>query len=207
MCRDYMPGRRVLVCPCKGVLRGVAVSLPELWRSRKALNNIEGLDLSVANALLGVVGTSSPPLQSPSGETTGIGDSATDLAGSVSGGVPVLPYAVWQCGGGYREISQRFDLLHFDFSGPVADVEGAAAAATALPGGTCHAIVYWMDFHMDDAATCVVSGAPPQDSRPGPSEQAVQLLPQPIEFKAGAQLTVAARFLAADGNVEFEIGA
>lgn len=191
-----MPGRPVLTLPGCGTLRGVAVSLPELWRSRQALNSVEGVDLTAANALLGVVGD-------------GSSEGAAGGAAGAASGVPVMPYAVWQCGGGYEEVSERFDLLKFDFGGAVADVAGEATVVATPTGGTCHALVYWMEYGFGcgtDGGEPVVSGAPPAGGRPGPSEQAVQLLSAPLVLQPGQRLHVEAKFDASEGNVEFDIG-
>lgn len=56
MFRHTQPGRRIHSIPSGAALRAVAVSLPELWRSRARLDQVEGLDLRRANAILGVVG-------------------------------------------------------------------------------------------------------------------------------------------------------
>lgn len=45
------PGHVML--PCAGRLMAVAVSLPELWRTRQPLQEVEGLDLALSNRLLG----------------------------------------------------------------------------------------------------------------------------------------------------------
>ena len=55
-----------VMLPCAGRLMAVAVSLPELWRSRQPLQQVEGLDLALANRLLGA----SAPTQSRHADVT-----------------------------------------------------------------------------------------------------------------------------------------
>ena len=45
--------RSHVMVPCAGRLVAVAVSLPELWRTRQPVHDVEGLDLTLANQLLG----------------------------------------------------------------------------------------------------------------------------------------------------------
>lgn len=79
------------------------------------------------------------------------GSTAVQAAGSTSDTVPEplppLPYAVWQCGGGYVEQSDRVDLLQLDLAGPVQRVEGRQQVHV-LPGATVHAVVLWLDYDL-----------------------------------------------------------
>lgn len=45
--------RSHVMMPCAARLMAVAVSLPELWRTRQPLLDVEGLDFTLANQLLG----------------------------------------------------------------------------------------------------------------------------------------------------------
>lgn len=51
--------------------------------------------------------------------------------GDVSTHAPVLTRAVWQCGGGYQELTDRVQLLHFDLTQPLTDVQGSATMRSA----------------------------------------------------------------------------
>ncbi|PNT76727.1 hypothetical protein BRADI_1g52270v3 [Brachypodium distachyon] len=72
---DSMLSKDALIVPCKGILKLCAMSLPDLWRSRCSLKDIEGFDHSVVNEILGACGNLPGEQQSP-----------------------CLPYYVWQCG-------------------------------------------------------------------------------------------------------------
>ncbi|KAL6556908.1 Protein arginine N-methyltransferase 7 [Orobanche hederae] len=46
----------VLVMPCRGLLKACAVYLPDLWRSRRSLQEVEGFDHTIVNTTLGACG-------------------------------------------------------------------------------------------------------------------------------------------------------
>eukprot|EP00951_Prasinocladus_malaysianus_P022003 scaffold183256_cov30-Prasinocladus_malaysianus.AAC.1 len=46
---------KAALIPGRARLFGVGVSIPDLWRTRQALSDVEGFDLRLANPLLGVV--------------------------------------------------------------------------------------------------------------------------------------------------------
>nr|GEX32015.1 protein arginine N-methyltransferase 1.6 [Tanacetum cinerariifolium] len=79
---DSILSEDVCIMPCKGILKACAMSLPDLWRSRRALENIEGFDHTMVNSTLGACGGLSSTSDSP-----------------------CLPFYIWQCGDG------EFDLL------------------------------------------------------------------------------------------------
>ncbi|XP_062074738.1 protein arginine N-methyltransferase 1.6 isoform X2 [Humulus lupulus] len=54
-----------LMMPCKGILKACAMSLPDLWNSRRSLDKIEGFDHSVANTTLGACGELPTPQEGP----------------------------------------------------------------------------------------------------------------------------------------------
>ncbi len=125
---------------------------------------IEGLDLSPANNVLGVVGGEQDQQQQEQradahkqphmdkSQAVGAkedddddvwgdgGSNGDDEGGSAGGGarqqLPVLPYSAWQAGGGYVELSQRAELLRLDLSGHLGDAEGAAVLELAAPPST-----------------------------------------------------------------------
>ncbi|GAX73790.1 hypothetical protein CEUSTIGMA_g1241.t1 [Chlamydomonas eustigma] len=177
--RSSLPGKQVISIPSGARLCAVAASLPELWRTRHCLDTVEGLDLSLANQVLGVVGdqgenkvlglvsdqvedsvredeslmthghtsgfrdalavegvkrsAGGPEMRgsaSPSISDDGTGEEAGgrhqpfNKASSHLGSLPVLPHAVWQCGGDYREVSERVVLLTLDFNEDMKDQRG-----------------------------------------------------------------------------------
>ena len=40
---------------------------------------------------------------------------------------PVMTRSVWQCGSGYQKLTERVEMLNFDFSQPLASSQGSAA--------------------------------------------------------------------------------
>ncbi|GIL66647.1 hypothetical protein Vafri_20129 [Volvox africanus] len=259
-------GRRVVSFPRRARLVAVAAALPELWRTRRALGDVEGFDLSAANGVLGVVGADGGMRRSSSGcgnsdnrgggggvsggrHITGPDDDNDDeddiLGGDVSRGVhgdadgsvcgdgdgggggggdgesrgqqslPILPYSVWQAGGGYEELSARQGLLALDCCGHLDDVQGAATL-TAPHRSVCHAVVLWLEYDLVPAGTAsalhglgsdevVVSTAPAADGGPRPTVQGVYLLKQPVELTPGLQLHVAAQFDGLDADISVEV--
>ncbi|CAN0842227.1 Protein arginine N-methyltransferase 1.6 [Linum grandiflorum] len=63
------------ILPCKALLKACAMSLPDLWNSRRSLAKIEGFEHSIANSTLGACG------ELPTGQEG-----------------PLLPFFIWQCG-------------------------------------------------------------------------------------------------------------
>ncbi|KAF5478490.1 hypothetical protein F2P56_005045 [Juglans regia] len=72
---DRVLSEDVLIMPCKGILKACAMSLPDLWNSRRCLSKIEGFDHSLVNTTLGACGELPAPDEGP-----------------------CLPFYVWQCG-------------------------------------------------------------------------------------------------------------
>lgn len=141
----------VVIMPCKGILRACAMSLPDLWNSRRCLNKIEGLDHSVVNATLGACG---------------------DLPEAQEG--PCLPYFVWQCGE-IKELSEILRVMEFDFSKPINPCSGKAMVKFTETG-ICHGFVLWIDWVMD-AENCTVLPTGPVHRY---WKQGVKLLSKPI---------------------------
>eukprot|EP00798_Chlamydomonas_sp_ICE-L_P007496 gene7497-642_t len=194
--RQAYPNRRVISTPSRATLRGVMVSLPELWRSRQCVGVEEGVDLAPANPHLGVVGL--PQLNTPG----------------------VLLYSAWQCGGGYVERSERFSLLEFDLSGPMVDLESCAKVlcepskdADSQPGPTSvHAMVMWVDYHMPGSeGPATLSNAPDLSGGPNSNVQAVFLMKDPVvldfsgDAVGGVELRIKAVFDPSDGDVEIQV--
>nr|POF07713.1 protein arginine n-methyltransferase 1.6 [Quercus suber] len=99
---DSVLSKDVLVMPCKGLLKACAMSLPDLWKSRRCLSNIEGFDHSVVNTTLGACGELPAPEEGP-----------------------CLPFYIWQCGE-IKELSEIFTVMEFDFSKPIKPCYGKA---------------------------------------------------------------------------------
>ncbi|XP_021848637.1 protein arginine N-methyltransferase 7 isoform X2 [Spinacia oleracea] len=139
------------VIPCRGILRVCAMSLPDLWRSRCSLVNIEGFDHSVANTILGACGNLSAPKEGP-----------------------MLPFFVWQCGE-TKELSERLTLMEFDFSKPMSSCSGKAKVDFTKTG-VCHGFVLWIDWVLSAENGIIVSTGP--DHRHW--KQGVKLLKTPM---------------------------
>ena len=54
-------------------------------------------------------------------------DTRPGQALALSQTAPVITKSVWQCGSGYQELTERVQLLNFDFSQPLASSQGSAA--------------------------------------------------------------------------------
>ncbi|KAK7327202.1 hypothetical protein VNO80_31567 [Phaseolus coccineus] len=124
-----------LIIPSKGILRACAMSLPDLWRSRCCLSNIEGFDHSVVNATLGACGHL-PELEEG----------------------PCLPFFVWQCGE-FDVLSETFDVMEFDFSKQICECHGKSQVRFTKRG-VCHGFVLWIDWVMDLQNSNVISTGP-----------------------------------------------
>ncbi|XP_020595107.1 protein arginine N-methyltransferase 7-like, partial [Phalaenopsis equestris] len=92
---DPILSKDAIVLPCKGILKVCAMHLPDIWKSRCCLGEIEGFDHSIANKALGACGNLPPSLK-------GI----------------CLPYFIWQCGE-TKELSDVFSVMNFNFSEPL----------------------------------------------------------------------------------------
>ncbi|GFQ01327.1 protein arginine n-methyltransferase 1.6 [Phtheirospermum japonicum] len=145
----------VLVMPRRGLLKACAVYLPDLWQSRRSLQEIEEFDHTIVNTTLGACG---------------------DLP--VTEESPFLPFFVWQCGES-KILSEMTTILEFDFSKPISPCSGK----TQVPfreSGVCHGFVLWIDWVMDEENTIILTTGP--DKRHW--KQAVKLLTKPVEVRA-----------------------
>ncbi|XP_062145655.1 protein arginine N-methyltransferase 1.6 [Alnus glutinosa] len=141
----------VLIMPCKGILKACAMSLPDLWSSRRCLSKIEGFDHSVVNTTLGACGELPAPEEGP-----------------------CLPFYIWQCGE-IKELTEIFTVMEFDFSKPIRPCYGKAQVEFTEPG-ICHGFALWIDWVMDSKNSIVLSTGP--DKRYW--KQGVKLLAQPV---------------------------
>ncbi|XAR70455.1 Histone-arginine N-methyltransferase [Bertholletia excelsa] len=151
-----------LTMPCKGILMACAMSLPDLWRSRRCLRQIEGFDHSIVNATLGACGDLAPPEDSP-----------------------CLPFSVWQCGES-KGLSDIITVMEFDFSKPICPCSGKALVEFT-EFGTCHGFVLWIDWVMDVDNSIVLSTGPEQRYW----KQGVKLLPKPVTVRSSEGSTSA----------------
>ncbi|KAJ1257534.1 hypothetical protein BS78_10G003500 [Paspalum vaginatum] len=165
-----------IVMPCKGILRFCAMSLPDLWRSRCSLKDVEGFDHSVVNDTLGACG---------------------DLPGEQQG--PCLPYYVWQCGH-TKKLSKVYSLMDFNFSEPIHPCFGKTKIKFAHDG-ICHGFAVWIDWVLDEKNSIVISTGP--ESRYW--KQGVQLLSKPVQVNPdNTAMHIEARFDADTGEVSFK---
>ncbi|KAL2321576.1 hypothetical protein Fmac_025955 [Flemingia macrophylla] len=132
---DDILSEDALIIPSKGILRACAVSLPDLWESRRCLTKIEGFDHSVVNATLGACG---------------------HLPEFEEG--PCQPFFVWQCGE-FDMLSETFDLMEFDFSKQICQCQGKSQVQFTK-SGVCHGFVLWIDWVMDLQNSVVISTGP-----------------------------------------------
>ncbi|XP_022737385.1 protein arginine N-methyltransferase 1.6 [Durio zibethinus] len=148
---DPVLSEDVLIMPCKGILKACAMSLPDLWRSRHCLGEVEGFDHSVVNTTLGACGELPAPKEGPS-----------------------LPFSIWQCDES-KELSEIFTIVEFDFSKPISPCYGKAQVQFTKHG-LCHGFVLWVDWVMDAENSIIVSTGP--DHRYW--KQGVKLLTKPV---------------------------
>lgn len=148
---ERLLSKDALVIPCRGILRVCAMFLPDLWRSRCSLANIEGFDHSIANTILGACGNLPSPQESP-----------------------MLPFFVWQCGE-TKELSERLILMEFNFSKPMSSCSGKAKVDFTKTG-ICHGFVFWIDWVLSAESGTIVSTGP--DHRQW--KQGVKLLKTPV---------------------------
>ncbi|KAI3813061.1 hypothetical protein L1987_17775 [Smallanthus sonchifolius] len=131
---DSILSEDVFIMPCKGILKACAMSLPDLWRSRCALENIEGFDHTMVNTTLGACGPSS--------------DS------------PCIPFFIWQCGE-IKKLSDTYTIMEFDFLKPLSSCHGKAKVEFT-DAGVCHGFALWIDWVMDSSTDIVMSTGPDQ---------------------------------------------
>ncbi|XP_065857883.1 protein arginine N-methyltransferase 1.6 [Euphorbia lathyris] len=148
---DALLSDDALIMPCKATLKACAMSLPDLWNSRRCLSKIEGFDHSVVNTTLGACGELPPPHESP-----------------------FLASFIWQCGE-IKELSERFTIMEFDFSKTITSHFGEVQVEFTAPG-ICHGFALWIDWVIDAKNDVVLSTGPDQRHR----KQGVKLLAQPV---------------------------
>ncbi|XP_011081252.1 protein arginine N-methyltransferase 1.6 [Sesamum indicum] len=149
---DSVLSKDVLIMPCRGLLRVCAMYLPDLWRSRCCLKEVEGFDHSAVNMTLGGCG---------------------GLPNTEEG--PFLPFFIWQCGD-TKVLSETTTILEFDFSKLMSPCSGKTQVRFR-ESGMCHGFVLWIDWVLDAEDNTVLSTGP--DKRHW--KQAVKLLNEPVE--------------------------
>ncbi|GAQ84710.1 Arginine N-methyltransferase [Klebsormidium nitens] len=171
------------IVPFRAVLRGVAISAPDLWESRRALSSVEGFDHSPANRLLGACGLSGAMVPKDSDASDGLQDLAA--------GCPILPFPLWQCGASYQEVSEPFDLLTFDFTERLTSLEGIAEASSGGPE-MCHGIALWMDYYSSGDQSPVLSTRWSPGDAPSVHKQGVQLFRLPVQLRTSGGVVLSA---------------
>ncbi|KAM1800676.1 hypothetical protein ACFX11_032369 [Malus domestica] len=151
---DSVLSEDALVLPCKAILKTCALSIPDLWNSRRCLSKIEGFDHSVVNSTLGACG------ELPAGQES-----------------PCLPYFIWQCGN-VRKLSEEFTLMEFDCSKPITPSYGETQVEFTEPG-ICHGFALWIDWVMDSENSLVFSTGPEKRYW----KQGVKLLAKPVAVR------------------------
>ncbi|KAL7188635.1 hypothetical protein ACSBR1_038486 [Camellia fascicularis] len=178
---DPVLSNEALIMPCKGILKACAMSLPDLWRSRRCLTQIEGFDHSVVNATLGACG---------------------DLPASQES--PCFPFFVWQCGEN-KGLSEISTVMEFDFSKPISPCFGKAQVEFTEPG-ICHGFVLWIDWVMDVDNSIVLSTGP--DKRYW--KQGIKLLAKPVTVgihglsRGNSSAEIEASFNPSNGGIDIK---
>lgn len=162
------------IMPCKGMLKACAMSLPDLWRSRCCLQEIEGFSHSVANSTLGACGGL------PEGEES-----------------PWLAFPIWQCGD-VKMLSEVTTVMEFDLMKPMTACSGSVEVGFT-ESGTCHGIVMWIDWVMDAENSLVYTTGP--DKRHW--KQGVKLLERPAVVRSSKSGSNAG-FCSAKINTSFD---
>lgn len=172
---DAVLSSDAVIMPCKAILRVCAMSLPDLWRSRCCLSEIEGFDHSVVNSTLGACGDLPEPIESP-----------------------CLPFFVWQCGEN-KGLSRVFTVMEFDFSKPMSHCSGKTQVEFT-ESGMCHGFVLWIDWAMDSDNSIVLAAGP--DTRHWRyRKQGVKLLANPVSIeKPGLEMGNASAEIKASFN-------
>ncbi|KAJ8543543.1 hypothetical protein K7X08_006066 [Anisodus acutangulus] len=148
---DSILSEGAVIMPCKGLLKACAMSLPDLWRSHRCLQDVEGFDHSVVNSTLGACG-GLPPGQ----------ENAT------------LPFSIWQRGES-KKMSDIVTIMEFNFLEPISPCSGKAKVEF-IAHGKCHGLVLWIDWVMDIEESIVLSTGPEQRYW----KQGVKLLKEPV---------------------------
>ncbi|XP_060213944.1 protein arginine N-methyltransferase 7 [Lycium barbarum] len=148
---DPILSEGAVIMPCKGLLKACAMSLPDLWRSHRCLQDIEGFDHSVVNSTLGACGGLPPGQENPT-----------------------LPFSVWQCGES-KKMSEIVTIMEINFLKPISLCSGKAKVEFTARG-KCHGFVLWIDWVMDTEESIVMSAGPEQRYW----KQGVKLLKEPV---------------------------
>ncbi|KAF7150741.1 hypothetical protein RHSIM_Rhsim02G0165500 [Rhododendron simsii] len=178
---DPVLSKDALIMPCKGILKACAMSLPDLWKSRRCLQLIEGFDHSVVNATLGGCGDLPPSQESP-----------------------WLPFFIWQCGEN-KGLSKIIVVMEFDFSKPISPCFGKTQVEFTETG-TCHGFALWIDWVMDTNNSILISAGPDQRYW----KQGVKLLAEPVTVGIHGSSTgsssaeIEASFNPSNGELDFE---
>ncbi|PKA60675.1 Protein arginine N-methyltransferase 7 [Apostasia shenzhenica] len=154
-----------IIIPYKGILRSCGMYIPDLWNSRCSLKEIEGLDHSVANEILGACGNLPLSLKSP-----------------------CIACSIWQCGE-YKELGKAFSVMEFDFREQIHACHSKIKMDFSVPG-TCHGFALWIDWVVDEESSIIISTGPVNRYW----KQGVKLLSEPVKVNPGSSVEIEASF-------------
>eukprot|EP00124_Ichthyophonus_hoferi_P003240 Ihof_evm2s270 gene=Ihof_evmTU2s270 len=108
----------VKILPGKAILRAAAIATKELWKSHDNIDHVCDLNLQAFQNLL-------------------------DRAGSTRGGIHTYQMSEYE----YEYITNPFDLMIFDFTQPVSDLN-YKVMMEIKESGMCDSILLWMDYEL-----------------------------------------------------------
>ncbi|XP_002735081.2 protein arginine N-methyltransferase 7-like [Saccoglossus kowalevskii] len=114
------------ITPRLGLLRAIVVEFEHLWKIRAPIGELEGFDVSPFDELIQ--------------KSMEYSDRGAE------------PHPLWEypC----RPLTQDIDLLNFDFSKILTEKMLRTSGSVAFQSsGTCHGVVLWMDYKVDDNTT------------------------------------------------------
>ncbi|EDV25960.1 uncharacterized protein TRIADDRAFT_55586 [Trichoplax adhaerens] len=119
---------KVAVIPAFAIIRAIAVELDHNWLLRSPISDVEGFTMGGYNDLLDIVKSRLPN---------------TDCNHEIE----AIPLWEYPC----RALTDKFDLLRFDFSKPLPmNTVVNSGKLQFKRSGICHAIVIWLDYFLDE---------------------------------------------------------
>ncbi|RDD44130.1 Protein arginine N-methyltransferase 7 [Trichoplax sp. H2] len=119
---------KVAVIPAFAIIRAIAVELDHNWLLRSPISDVEGFSMGGYNDLLDIVKSRLPN---------------TDCNHEIE----AIPLWEYPC----RALTDKFDLLRFDFSKPLPmNTVVNSGKLQFKRSGICHAIVIWLDYFLDE---------------------------------------------------------
>ncbi|XP_072013956.1 protein arginine N-methyltransferase 7-like [Amphiura filiformis] len=115
-----------LILPRSASLRGIAVEFEHLWKFHAPVGQLEGFDVTTFDNIVQ--------------RSSELSDADTE------------PQPLWEYPG--KALTHDFDLMTFDFTKPMPATNAVECGQVPFKwGGTCHGIVLWMDYHLDENTT------------------------------------------------------